>query len=174
MEESVECEGDADGDGVDAVCGDECPTDSQKIAPGVCGCLLSDFDSDGDGIGDDCDNCPSVPNPDQSDADGNGVGDACDRTCCREDGDCVHTDPDTCYALGGRLAPLGTSCEGDADGVGFFGVCDRCPSVDDAVFAPECQDAIPAVSSWGVFVLALLLLVIAKIRFGRRRTAIIL
>src|SRR2546426_5662364 len=35
-------------------------------------------DSDGDGIPDAADNCPEVPNPDQSDLDGNGVGDVCD------------------------------------------------------------------------------------------------
>ena len=35
-------------------------------------------DGDGDGVGDDADNCPGVPNPDQADRDGDGVGDACD------------------------------------------------------------------------------------------------
>jgi penicillin-binding protein 1A len=38
----------------------------------------SPSDSDGDGVPDGTDNCPSVPNPDQADTDGDGVGDACD------------------------------------------------------------------------------------------------
>jgi len=37
-------------------------------------------DQDGDGIGDDCDNCPSDANNNQQDTDGDGVGDACDST----------------------------------------------------------------------------------------------
>lgn len=32
----------------------------------------------GDGIGDACDNCPTVYNPDQRDSNNNGIGDACD------------------------------------------------------------------------------------------------
>lgn len=35
-------------------------------------------DSDGDGIGDNSDNCPTVSNPDQADSNNNGIGDACD------------------------------------------------------------------------------------------------
>lgn len=35
-------------------------------------------DTDGDGIADSLDNCPSIANPDQSDSDGDGIGDACD------------------------------------------------------------------------------------------------
>src|ERR1041384_8192460 len=35
-------------------------------------------DRDGDGIGDACDNCPGVWNPDQTDSNGNGVGDVCE------------------------------------------------------------------------------------------------
>ena len=37
-----------------------------------------DIDSDGDGIANDVDNCPSTPNPNQADADGDGTGDACE------------------------------------------------------------------------------------------------
>jgi hypothetical protein len=35
-------------------------------------------DQDGDGIGDFCDNCLNVYNPDQADSNGNGIGDACE------------------------------------------------------------------------------------------------
>jgi hypothetical protein len=41
-------------------------------------------DSDGDGVGDLCDSCPSLGNPAQADSDGDGAGDACD---------CNPTDP---------------------------------------------------------------------------------
>jgi hypothetical protein len=38
----------------------------------------STCDSDGDGIPDDLDNCPAIPNPDQTDTDGDGKGDVCE------------------------------------------------------------------------------------------------
>jgi hypothetical protein len=39
---------------------------------------IPDGDMDDDGVGDDDDNCPSTPNPDQEDTDGDGLGDECD------------------------------------------------------------------------------------------------
>jgi hypothetical protein len=34
-------------------------------------------DTDGDGVLDGCDNCPLIPNPNQTDTNGDGIGDAC-------------------------------------------------------------------------------------------------
>jgi hypothetical protein len=42
-------------------------------------------DTDGDGVPDDVDNCPTVSNPDQADSNGNGIGDACDAPACPAD-----------------------------------------------------------------------------------------
>jgi hypothetical protein len=55
----------------------ETPSSPESPAPvvGPCG-----MDSDGDLVGDQCDNCKSVYNADQSDLDSDGVGDACDST----------------------------------------------------------------------------------------------
>lgn len=41
---------------------------------------LANLDTDGDGVPDSIDNCPTVANPDQRDTDGDGIGDACDPT----------------------------------------------------------------------------------------------
>ena len=40
--------------------------------------ILALGDTDGDGVPNQADNCPFVPNPDQADSDGDGVGDACE------------------------------------------------------------------------------------------------
>ena len=51
-------------------------------------------DSDGDGVGDACDSCPDDDNPNQEDEDADGIGDACDPIVCVEDGA-----PDLCDGL---------------------------------------------------------------------------
>lgn len=68
---------DSDGDGVGDVC-DGCPGDANKLVPGACGCGTPDTDTDGDGVPDCVDNCPTQANADQADSDGDDIGDVCD------------------------------------------------------------------------------------------------
>jgi hypothetical protein len=58
-------------------------------------CITYDFeaDTDGDGVIDRNDNCPTVPNPSQADLDNDGQGDACDAD---DDGDGVNDNVDAC------------------------------------------------------------------------------
>jgi DMSO/TMAO reductase YedYZ molybdopterin-dependent catalytic subunit len=48
--------------------------------------VTGDLDADADGIADSVDNCPTVYNPTQRDSDGNGIGDQCDPNCPDLDG----------------------------------------------------------------------------------------
>lgn len=83
-------------------------------------------DTDGDGIHDFCDNCPSAPNSDQDDLDQDGIGDACDQCPADPQNDADHDlicdNVDNC--------PRGYNpdqLDSDHDGVGD--VCDNCPNV---------------------------------------------
>ena len=64
-------------------------------------------DTDGDGVGDACDNCPTVANPDQKDSNKNGVGDACEIGKCDmdSDGDIDSTDISMITKLRGKTVP---------------------------------------------------------------------
>ncbi|MBT8099245.1 MAG: thrombospondin type 3 repeat-containing protein [Gammaproteobacteria bacterium] len=86
-------------------------------------------DSDGDGIANTADNCPSVANAGQLDTDGDGSGDACDND---DDGDGV--------ADGSDAFPLdpNESSDNDGDGIG-----DNADNDDDNDGVPDSSDAFP-------------------------------
>jgi hypothetical protein len=110
-------------------------------------------DSDGDGFIDACDICAGFD--DHPDADADGVPDGCD--------ECPN---DPAKFLAG-VCGCGVPDEDD-DGDGFFNCHDTCPGLDDATFAPCDAEAIPTVSTWGLIIIALLLLAVAKVAFRRR------
>ncbi len=76
-ETDVDCGGSCPGCGV----GKNCDADDDCMSTAECAaglCKLKPVDTDGDGVNDDVDNCPSVSNTNQADADNDDVGDACD------------------------------------------------------------------------------------------------
>ncbi len=76
-------------------------------------------DLDGDGVRDDIDNCPSVPNHDQADALGDGVGDACRAPADLGAGDGGDGGTVTLPCSGVTVATLaGTGVAGDTNGPG--------------------------------------------------------
>ncbi len=132
---------DRDGDGTpDSE--DGCPDDPAKIAPGDCGCGVSDLDTDGDGTADCMDQCPGDPDKTAPGECGCGV----------DEGTCMPTDSDgdgTPDSLDGcpndplKTAPgecgcgvaEGTCGPADADGDGTPDSQDGCPD-DPAKVAP--------------------------------------
>ena len=105
-------------DGVCAGCG--CGCGSILIANTDLGDTYQYADDyDEDGIEDDFDNCPFVPNRDQTDADSDQAGDACDN--CRDVANELQLDAD-----GDRI---GDVCDPDIDNDGVPNGVDNCPDV---------------------------------------------
>lgn len=87
-------------------------------------------DSDGDGVPDSSDNCPSTANSDQIDTDGDGQGDACDAD---DDNDNVPDAEDNCPLTSNPEQAdfdgdgVGDACDPDVDGDGVAHDSDSCP-----------------------------------------------
>jgi hypothetical protein len=107
---------------------DEPDSDGDGVADPVDNCpttINSDqAETDGDGLGDVCDNCMDTPNSDQSDRDGDGIGDACDR--CPDNADQTDTDLDGVADACDNCATTANPGQADSDADGFGDVCDNC------------------------------------------------
>jgi hypothetical protein len=96
-------------------------------------------DSDGDGVGDDTDNCPAVYNPAQDDKDEDGIGDLCDNCPDEANSDQVDSDGDGAGDICDLCPGYDDNLDADADGTPDD--CDVCPGFDDRLDADE--DGIP-------------------------------
>jgi uncharacterized repeat protein (TIGR01451 family) len=83
-------------------------------------------DADHDGVGDVCDNCPANANPDQKDSDGDGIADACDNCKANANPDQLDSDHDGVGDVCDNCLnnPNPDQLDGDGDGVGD--ACDNC------------------------------------------------
>ena len=141
---------DADNDTFGDVC-DLCPAGNDRIDGnnnGIPDCSEPPPDSDGDGVPDDLDNCPSVSNPLQIDSDSDTVGNACDQCPSKDD---RLVSPPSCGA-GGVVDSDGDGvddgvdvCPGfndllDADSDGVPNDCDNCPLTSNASQANSDSD----------------------------------
>jgi hypothetical protein len=179
---------DSDGDGV-ADCNDPCPQDNPDDTDGDGACDSDDpcpldnpDDTDGDGVCDSDDPCP-LDNPD--DTDGDGVCDS-DDPCPLDnpddsDGDGFCDTDDGCPNDPDKTSPGVCGCgvpDDDSDGDTIPDCNDVCDGLDDRIDldgngTPDCLEGlVPTVSEWGLAVLALVLMVVAKLSFGRRRDVV--
>lgn len=162
-----ECQVDSDSDGAIDAC-DGCPADASKVAPGICGCGVSDGDRDGDGVVDCRDGCPDDPlktdpgalgcGVPEADSDGDGVPDATDRCPAVDDnldndGDATADCLDGCPHDAGKTAAGACGCgvaDADRDADGIADCVDPCPDIasgaaldGDAYGIPDVCDSCP-------------------------------
>jgi hypothetical protein len=92
--------------------GVSCTLDTCDEAGDACS-FVPVTDSDGDGVCNEIDRCPLIPDPGQADLDGDGVGDACDNCATVKNG-----------AAQAGVNGVGQQTDSDSDGVGD--ACDNC------------------------------------------------
>ncbi|MGB0714525.1 MAG: hypothetical protein ACPGXK_01520, partial [Phycisphaerae bacterium] len=85
--------------------------------------------------------------------------------CCRNSiSFCLDDSTESaCTDAGGTFLVNATCDTLDSDDDGISDLCDVCPGLDDSIYAPECIAPVPTVSSWGLLILAMLLLTTAKV-----------
>lgn len=110
------CDGDVDGDGIEAICGDNCPDVSNA----------GQENADGDSHGDACDNCVNTDNEDQANGDGDTFGDACDNCPAADNQDQANGDADSHGDACDNCPADDNEDQANADGDIHGDVCDNC------------------------------------------------
>jgi len=104
------------------------------------------FDSDGDNVGDLCDNCRDLTNENQANLDGDQLGDVCDAD---RDGDHIDDVDDNCENVPNPMVDdkqldfdddgLGDACDDDIDGDSLSNLEDPCP-MNATISAPTSEE----------------------------------
>ena len=84
------------------------------------------YDTDGDGIPDDVDNCPNMVNQDQTDSDNDGIGDVCD--VCPNDSD-NDKDKDGVCGNVDNCPTIFNEEQTNSDTDSYGDTCDNCPNI---------------------------------------------
>lgn len=125
---------------------DNCPDDPEKTEPGICGCGVSDVDTDGDGALDCLDGCPDDAEKTEPGSCGCGEADA------DTDGDLVVDCLDECPDDPEKVEPGACGCgetESDADGDLVADCIDACPNDSEKVEPGACGCGEPDTDSDG-------------------------
>ncbi len=100
------------------------------VTPTLAG-FAGNFDTDGDGVANNLDNCVMTYNPGQEDGDGDGVGDACD--ICLDGDDQIDADSDGIPDACDNCPSVANNGQADDDSDGYGDACDVCTGGDDGV-----------------------------------------
>jgi hypothetical protein len=137
------------------------------------------LDNDDDGITNSSDNCPLMSNADQLDTDGDGIGDVCDDEV---DGDDITNSSDNCPLMSNidQLDTdgdgIGDVCDEDLDGDGITNSRDNCPvvsnpdqsdSLDNGVGDACGAIAVTTLPGSGLVSLIAMLMIYARRRLGQ-------
>ena len=95
------------------------------------------LDSDGDGVADTVDNCPTTPNPGQEDGDGDGLGDVCDNCPANANPGQEDGDGDGVGDVCDNCAADANSDQADADADGAGDICDNCINKANGPLVPD-------------------------------------
>jgi M6 family metalloprotease-like protein len=90
------------------------------------------MDTDGDGVANGCDNCPSLANANQADADNDGIGDLCDNCPAAYNPDQADNDYDGHADACDNCPTVANTNQADSDGDGIGNACDNCPNLANA------------------------------------------